>query len=147
MIVMNFSNSQKQKIVKLVEIKLSTDFSLLFHQLLNLETDVLETIDIVIELSSDDILRYYGVDFEDSEERSQLQVLIRSLIDFYQSTEDIKLIRKEFKNIKEQIIEDDTLLEEFIFLYGENLELEDYESFDDNFSFKIFDENVELFKK
>jgi len=49
------------------------------------------------------------------------------------------------RKIKEIILEDDSLLDEFILLYGETLEIEDYDSFDDEFSMKTFEENIELF--
>ena len=112
-----FSNSQKMKEFSALK-KLS---NLLFAELFNSETTMLETVEMVTALSSSDVLSYYDV-----ASTSQLQIVLKI------ST------REEFRLAKEKILKDELLLNEFITLYGEALDIDDLDSFEDEFSYKKF---------
>jgi sulfur transfer protein SufE len=140
------NNEARFKVINIIKSKSDIVDNLLFKELFNSQTEVLETMEMVCELSYKDILKYYEISLQESEEISRLQILKSLLVELHESNDDKKEQRKAFNGIKNQILEDGSLLEEFITLYGDGLEIDDYESFDDEFSFKEFDKIINYIK-
>jgi len=122
-ITASFTNSQRYTILKEIAIKQSDDFtSLLFNQLFNRETNILETIDLITELSSDDILKYYGIKVEENK-LEPIMIKLEKLknqrnqaeIDEEESLyESLSL---EAESIKTSMLSDETILNEYLNQY------------------------------
>ncbi|QOY50954.1 hypothetical protein [Candidatus Sulfurimonas baltica] len=133
----HLSNFYKLKILK--KLKIDRFNNLFFDQLFNSKTNILETLDIVTEFSTDDVLRYYNIHIKDTQDKSQFQVLITELIDLHKINIDTRENIKEFNSIKNKVSENEELLGELITLYGENLGVSNYSDFDEKFRFSNLD--------
>jgi len=105
-----------------------------FRQLFNNEVTVLDTIEFVTKLSSDTILDYYGINVKVKE--SALDGVLQELQTLFEADLDKKEKRLQFKTLKEKIASEDDLLQEFIERFGEALELEDADDFEEEFTLK-----------
>ncbi|MFK7779687.1 MAG: hypothetical protein QM490_00940, partial [Candidatus Gracilibacteria bacterium] len=118
---------------------------LFYNRLNNSKINFSDTINIVTSLSHNDILKYYGIYFKNETANSRLLLLIDTLQQLINNSQDKKEKRKKFNKIKEQILDDEDVLNEFIEKYGKTLDIEDEDSFDDKFSLKTFEENKKIF--
>ena len=117
---------------------------ILYKKLFNTHIQVIQTMEIITEVSPNAILRYYGIFFdnEDSPFSSLLQQLENLLVSDLEKREK----RKEFQTIKDQLVQEKNLLESFISLYGKALEIEDEDDFDDEFTYKALETIIDVIK-
>jgi len=114
----------KDKLLKLQNIQC--------RQFLNSNIKIIETMEIITELSSNAILKYYNIVFDDN----PIELYITKLKKLNNSDKNKKEKSAEFKSIKQEILADEILLQEFIFLYGEELDIEDEDDFEDEFTIR-----------
>ena len=105
---------------------------------------VLQTMKVIKKVSPDAILRYYEIFFDN--EDSPFSSLLQQLENLLVSDLEKKEKRKGFQSIKEQLLQDKTLLKSFISRYGEALEIEDEDDFDDEFTYKALEEIIDAIK-
>ena len=98
----------------------------------------IDSIDIIFKYSIPSILQYYNINIE-NKEQSKITELLNNLSSKLKKIDDKKEKRKYFNKIKEQVLDDEKLLNEFIETYGEKFDIDDEDSFDDEFSLKSFE--------
>ena len=104
-----------------------------------------ETINLLAEISSGDVLSYYGIHLLNK--NSLLSIVTEKLSLLYTSKSDKPVKRKEFNIIKEELLENVKIIQEFISLYGESLDIEDTDDFEDEFVFKELEKIVKVMQK
>ncbi|WP_320035765.1 DUF4476 domain-containing protein [Halarcobacter sp.] len=113
---------------------------LFYNKLFNQNTNINETIDILSLLSPDDVLDYYNIEFQvENNKDSKLYSLLEKMIS---NSGDKKI----FTTIKEEVRNDDFMLEKFINLYGNELDITKDE-YEEEFTYKTFKRNIEYFKE
>jgi hypothetical protein len=103
-----------------------------------------KTLLLISYLSPHFVLNYYNITLP--ENNSLIFDLLKQLSLNLSQTEDKKDKRKLFNEVKEQIIDDENLLNEFIKHYGEKFDITDEDSFDNEFSLKSFEDKAEMFQ-
>ena len=108
--------------LRLLKYRMEVFYCLLFKQLFNTETKVLETMEIVRELSSDSILKYYGINFQETDMQNILKELrvLKLQRDKAEEDEEEVLydsITEKADTLKKDIYNSKKLLEEFLDMY------------------------------